>query len=569
MKKILIHIYFLFILINSYSQDLSSFNKKEPLKISGATSLTTGIYKVEGMESRMSPYFWMLNLNLNFNFFGIVDAPFSAQFSKNNRTYNQPDFNQIGISPKYKYITAHMGYRSMSFSGYSLSGITFLGGGIEVQPPQSIVKFSGMYGKFAKAVTYNSEYQQYSDNNIFNTPGFERWGYGAKLTVGKQKHNVDLIMFHAADNPNSIPDPGLESGLKPKENLVMGIVSNNKITDRITFNAEYTLSALSTDIRIPERQMETFSYANNLGNLFRPRYSSSYNDAIVTTISYSAEKFSIGGSYKRVDPEYQSLGTTFLSNDLEDYLLNISKNLFKNKISLSGSFGTQRNNLNNSLESTNNRFISSVNMNYNINKNLNVSTNYSNFNSNVMPGSISIRDTFHFAQVTDNMGFMLNYNFGKEKIRNGISWNNTYQTVNTLNETATQVQEIGTKVVNTNLAYTMDFVPVSFAVTTSFNYNYFTQSDMLNSSYGPTLGLNKSLLKKKMRISSSYSVLENNMGESSTALLQVLRLSFSYKINKNNSLSFTNSLLRKKSILLNESKLIKEYKGSISYNYTF
>jgi hypothetical protein len=559
------------VLIPVKAQDIEKIGKSKAIEYNGGINVSQVAYNAIGMNSRRDPYSWVINANLNLTLFGVVDAPFSAHFTKNNHTYDQPSFNHYGISPKYKYITGHFGYRSMQFSNYSLSGITFLGGGIEVEPEESWVKFSAMYGRFAKGIPYRDDYNRYASNNRFNTPGYERWGYGGKVTLGKKDHEVGLIIFRAADDPKSIPDPGIESGITPKENFVLGLKTSNRVYENVTFSLEYTLSAYSSDIRMPERKMETFTYLNNLGPLYTPRYSSSINGAFKTDVNYQAETYSVGATYKRVEPEYRSLGTTYMSNDVEDILLNMSKSLFNNKVNLSGNIGRQRNNLDNQLTTTNTRVIGGLNCSYAISNNLNVSANYSNFNASTQPSSISVRDTFKYVQVTRNMGITSNYNFGGEKSQNTIMLNATYQVVNTLNETATQLRDVGTDLYNTNLGYSYTFVPRSLTVAANINYNYFIQEkDMKNISVGPTLSLSKVLFNKTLRNTVSYSYFDNQAPKDFGYKMNLIRLSASYKLSKSQSLRLSSSMMLKNMKNNDEDNTLnQEYRARLTYNYGF
>lgn len=564
-------IFFMCLAIDANAQDLEQIGESKAIGYNGGVNISQVAYGASGMESRRDPYSWNINANLNLTLFGVIDAPFSAHFSNENRTYNQPNFNHFGVSPKYKFITGHFGYRSMRFSNYSLSGITFLGGGVEVKPQDSWIEFSAMYGKFAKAVPYKENYDSYASNNRFNAPGYERWGYGGKVTMKKQKQQLRLLMFKASDDPNSIPDPGTESGLTPKENLVMGAETSNQLYENVTLKTEYSLSAFSNDIRMPERKMETYSYLNNLGPIYTPRYSTSINSAFKVGVNYQNEAYSVGVDYKYIEPGYKSLGTTYMSNDVEDILLNMSKSFLKGKINLSANIGRQRNNLNNQLTTTNKRVIGGMNGTFNITSSLNLSATYSNFNSSTQPSAISIRDTFSYAQVTKNTGLTINYNTGNEENQHGIMLNTTYQVVNTLNETATELRDVGTDLYNTNLAYSLTHVPKNITMAASVNYNYFIQEQsMKNISMGPTLTISKALFDKKARTSLAYSYFDNQAPDNHGYSMNMIRLGGSYKISSNQSLRLTSSMMFKR-LKNNEHKnpLNEEYRARLTYNYGF
>jgi hypothetical protein len=124
------------------SQDLEELAQKknaDPLQVSGSLSVTGAAASAYGMDTRRPPFYWALRGNLNLRLFDVIDAPMSITYSPqgNNLAYPfqrlQP-FNQVGISPSYKSITLHLGYRSMNISRYSLSGNNFNGVGVERKP---------------------------------------------------------------------------------------------------------------------------------------------------------------------------------------------------------------------------------------------------------------------------------------------------------------------------------------------------------------------------------------------------------------------------------------------------
>ena len=572
-QKLLIYLIALFNLfaVNTYSQNLESIGTEDWFKYKGGLSLNTTAYNSVGMDNRRDPYFWGLDANLNFTLFNIINVPLTAHFSKDNNTYSHPVYNHIGVSPTYKYITVHAGYRSMQLSSYSLSGLTFLGGGIEIKPEKSLVKFSAMYGRFAKAVAYKVDSQYVASNNRFDIPGYERWGYGGKLTIGRKDHIVDLILFKAKDDINSIPDPGEDSGIKPMENLVIGFNTKNKITEKISLQTEYSLSAFSRDTRVAERKMETFTYVNNLGGLFTSRYSTTVNRAYSINLNYSGETFSAGVVFKHIDPEYQSLGTTYMSNDLENIYLNLKKSFLKNGISLSGNIGQERNNLNNNLNATNKRVIGSVNCNVSLFNPLNVTLSYSNFNANTLPVATIMQDTFKYVQVTENYGINASYQLSGEKLSHNFSVNAMVQTMNTLNRNATTVTNMNTEVFNTNLNYNLFWVKLKLNIMTSVSYNYFQPGEGLNNTtgWGPTVGLNKALLKNKMQTSVMYTYQNNQTFETSKTNMNILRINGSYKVTGHQSIRFSLSMMFRSND--NNEEIIKqeEYNARLTYSYSF
>lgn len=551
-------------------QDLDKIGEDNIFKYNGGLQVSSMAYGTQGMENRQDPFFYTINANLNFTLFEAINIPLSAYYSKSNYDYTKPTFNHFGISPSYKSLTVHAGYRSMQLSSYSLSGLTFLGGGVEVNPEDLPIKFSAMYGKFGKAVPYEEGRENFSSNNRFDRPGYRRMGYGGKLTIGKNEQSVEFIFFKAKDDPGSIPDPDPESGLSPKENLVIGFHTRNKITDRISLQTEYTLSALSRDIRLPERKMETFTYVNNLGGLFTPRYSTSVNGVFSGSLSYSAQSFSFGVKYKRVPPEYKSLGTTYLSNDIENIHLNLKKSFFDNKITLSGNIGTEHNNLDKSQKNTNKRIIGSANCNINLFNPLNINLNYSNFNSNTAPVSTAFRDTFKYAQVNKNYGANLSYQISKNKLAHNFNINTNFQNVNTLNLTATKVNNRNTKTFNSILSYNLNLTPLQINLLSSFHFNYFLPAGQeKNLAFGPTIGGGKAFLEGKLRTRFNYSFQINSTAEHQKDKEHIVRINSSYNISTYHNLRFSVSMRSKAFKDTGQKEISKEYKARLTYSFNF
>ncbi|HEX2970287.1 MAG TPA: hypothetical protein VHO46_14405, partial [Bacteroidales bacterium] len=130
-------------------QDIESIGKEHPLKINGGLSANQIFYDAAGSESRRKQYTYYLAGNLVFNLYG-WSVPFSYTYSNQQSSFQQP-FNQYGLHPRYKWITAHIGYSSMTFSPYTLNGHQFMGAGVELTPGSKF-RFSAMYGRLQKAV---------------------------------------------------------------------------------------------------------------------------------------------------------------------------------------------------------------------------------------------------------------------------------------------------------------------------------------------------------------------------------------------------------------------------------
>src|SRR5690606_872052 len=110
-------------------QQLDQVGKKDGIKVNGGIGMSNNFYYADGINNRLRPYYYVLTGNVNVNMYGF-SLPFTFTWSNQNFAYRQP-FNIVGVSPTYKKFTFHAGYRNLSFSPYTLSGHSFLGGGVE------------------------------------------------------------------------------------------------------------------------------------------------------------------------------------------------------------------------------------------------------------------------------------------------------------------------------------------------------------------------------------------------------------------------------------------------------
>lgn len=131
------------------------------------------------MDDRRDPYSYFLSGNLNFDLYG-WSVPLSFTYSNQNLGYQQP-FNQYGIHPTYKWATLHLGYSSMNFSPYTLSGHVFKGIGVELRP-EGKFSYSAMYGRLQRAVELDTLIDL-SDTQQSAQPAFRRMGYGFKVKL--------------------------------------------------------------------------------------------------------------------------------------------------------------------------------------------------------------------------------------------------------------------------------------------------------------------------------------------------------------------------------------------------
>jgi len=568
LSKPLQYILILFMLaafIEAAGQDLSQLAKSKAVTVKGGVSTSSSMYNAWGTTSRRDPYFWQLNANLNFNILGIIDMPFSASFSKENHQYQQPSFKQYGASPHYKSVTLHLGYRSMSLSQYSLSGLTFFGVGAEYKPNNFWLNASAMYGRFAKAVSPSDSIKQ-----AYEPIAYKRMGTGLKLSFLPKGQCFDLIFFKGWDDPNSIHDTASLAGLTPADNFIIGFASRNKLSDKISVQTEYSMSAYTSDINTPVKSFDKYTYLNNLGDVYKPRYSSSMEQAYSLALAYQGTVMGYSISYKRIDPNYRSLGSTYIENDLEDVLFSVSGVFFNNKVNTSGSIGQQRNNITNDQLTVNKRIIGSASLNYLISPSVNCNINYSNYTTNSQPTSINFTDSIRYYQINKNTSGMINYNAGSSKIKHGVTVMIAFQEASTLNETATERLRTGTEMINGNVSYQFNMVKEASSVTVAYQHTNYKTGTGVNNSYGPSVSVQKGVFKNKLRLTGSYGYQASSQSGTKGGASNIFRLNAGIQMYKSHSLRLSSSYsIRKQTTTAGVESNMKELNSALQYQFSF
>lgn len=549
--------------ITGYAQDIEqalknvkATAKEDPLAVTGSLGASSVFYNAIGIAPRRDPFNWVINANLTFSIFNKITIPFAATFTQQDKNFtngldkfSQP-FNQMGISPRYKWLTVHAGYRSIELSEYSLSGAMFLGGGIEVNPEKSFVSGTVLFGRFVRAVPIGGV-----DGITVSLPAYQRWGGGGKIKVGKNNNYGEFVFFRAKDNEKSIAfDTSLS--VTPSENQVIGINSKQQINKWLNTEGSFTYSMFTNNL-----YDEAVSAGKNYMNgIYTSRSSSQYNKAITAGINFTPKKIKLGLKYKRIDPDYKTLGAIFLTNDVEEYSVNTSCAIYKNKINISASSGLQQNNLDKIQAATSKRFIGCLNFSYSVTEHLNFVLNYSNFSSNTIPVRDVFTDSIKLLQLTQSEGANINYSFGKGKIKHNLSFNTAYQ------ESGGNRQSLST-FANGVITYNIT-LPAELAFNASVIYNQSYAGASINVSAGPSLGIQKSLLNKKMRLHINSSLQNASLNKVIINKNIILNCGGSYSINKYNSLKLETSYLTKIAEMQG-AKHFSEYRGTVSYLYTF
>jgi hypothetical protein len=526
-----------------YSQNVEDA-VKNPIKVTGNIGVNLGFYNAFGIAPRRDRFSYLFSANVNPRLFGL-DMPLSATYSQQETTFLQP-FNQFGISPQYKWLKLHLGYRNMTFSPLTLNGHTFLGGGIELTPNFKFGPFkyelSAMYGRLRRAVSAVDAVDQGTSTS------FQRMGYGAKLNLVSHKKATDFIgfsAFRAWDDEESIETPLDNKGFKPQENLVLGVSGQYRLFNAFTFKADVATSAISRDTRAEEANTnEEPIYFRAFGNWLPQRTSTQYRSALKSSVTYNYQQYTFGATFNNIESGYTTLGSYFFQNDVREYALNGGASFKDNTISISASIGMQHNNINKEQNTKSNRIIGSLNFNHIVNEKLSYAASYSNYASSLLVQKEELSDSLNVYQVSTSYSLSGNYRFDK-KGRTGMSLNLGHQVGNARDEYS--ISETNTKFYNAGANFKTKVTNADIGISVGMNYTLNDSEMFQTATYGPVIGLSKKLFKKKLSLQylTSYRISSQSLGDDFAVLNN--RLSINFKFWKRHALRLSANLLNKDS----------------------
>ncbi|MCB0651783.1 MAG: hypothetical protein KDC85_10945 [Saprospiraceae bacterium] len=538
------------------AQDIEGLNQATPFAWSGALAVQTGFYQANGIGDRSPSSIWSLSSNMNFTLYDQLNLPFSFTVGRYGTQSSYPTFGQVGLSPSYKWATLHLGHRNMTFSPYTLAGHTFLGTGIEITPGK--FRFSAMYGKLRNAAEVDTTYS-------YVQPSFKRLGYGFKIGVGNEEQYVDLILFKAKDDAQSLVES--QESITPAENLVLGVSAQFSLFKRVFVHYDVAGSIFTRDMNslaifIEDTPKVYETFLSN--NFFEAKASTRTNLANKVSINYQHPKaFNIRFEYERIDPQYETMGAYFFANDLERLTLGSSMNLFKNKVSLRGSYGIQRNNLlKNRLETTQ-KNIGSANLDIHPNAQFGMNVNYSNYSIYQEAGRFDLNDTVAFNLATTTVGIVPRLNIQRANIIHSFFINANYQKSNQDNDLFFgKNQDFESQMASLN--YTLVLLTSQFTLNTAINYHAFSVAGTTTELLGGTLGVNLSFLEGKWTLGLSNSLNArhlNGVGDGNTFNAN---LAINFRPSSAHSLGLNVGWLNN---FLTASNDFSEIRGGLVYSY--
>ncbi len=541
--------------VNVSAQDISQIGKSDPLIITGSIGTNNTYYHSTSGAGYMSPLSNSVFANLNISLYGI-SMPFTFYYSNSNLDFTYPQFS-FNISPSYKNFTAHIGQSTIPFSNYLLN-MSFNGVGLEYHGAR--FRGSAFYGILRKAINDNPE-----DPNP-RKPQYRRLGWGFSTGYTWRGNSVDLYLLRVYDSPGSI-DEYWHQYYHPQENLLVGLKTMVNMKNYLSFSANVATSAFTAD---KESQKITSGEATRFDKIFEPRYTTTMRFAGDATLGLTFPWMHASVSYKILQPDYQSLGTYYTSNNYHSLGVNLGTTLFR-RLSLSASFSGQADNLAKQQLYTTKGYVYNTVAALRLGDNFSLSAMYNGYLQSQSEGTQKVNDTTKVHRVLHSVSLVPTYNIMGNSYDHSMSLSANYTVNKDLNRFAEGKNDV--KTLALGASYDLGVKPWETNFTLSLShqntkgYNTEYTSDVMSLSTG------RSFLKEKnLSTSGTVSFCYNEVKNQTRNLSLALDLSASYTIKKVHAISLSASVSKYGDVNMQDSDSsydATDIRVSVNYLYTF
>jgi hypothetical protein len=549
---------------HAQSQDIGNLHAQKPFDLTGSAQLRGIYYNASGISNRRSPFSYIFSGNLALNIYG-VSLPVSFTVGEEGNSYSQP-FNQFGISPHYKWITVHAGYRNINFSPYTLAGYTMLGAGVELTPGK--FRFGFMYGRLNRATTLDTTTQSLIPIS------FTRKAIAVKIGYGTQNNFIDFSMLKGKDDASSVRvDKTVLDSLNvlPAANTVVAVSTRFTLWKNIFLEGDAAASVYTQDINSPlSLDSVNDPLVKKIKSVAMVNGTTEFTTAISGAIGYKSKLYTLKLQYQRIDPNFQSMGAYFFNNDLENYVFAPSLRLFQSKLRFNGSIGIQHDNLQHQKEATSRKIIGTAMLSVDFTKSLGLDVSYTNFSNNQQPQTIRFADSIKIVQTTQNFSVSPRYTISNSKAMQSLVLSASTMQMNDFNNYF--AQNAISRNVNYKQAYfnyTYGFIPTKLSVYMNLSYTQADAPGTTEDNKGCTLGFNKNFSKMPILLSASVGYfLGNQNGENNNTINT--SANFQYKFLKKQSLNalifYTNNKPKNASTAIPS---FSESRVELAYEYSF
>lgn len=537
------------------AQNISEIAKADPLIISGAIG-TRNTYRYSTVgSSYASPMSNALFMDLNISVYGL-SMPFSLYYTNDNLDFAYPQLS-FSLTPQYKNWTGYLGQSVMPFSNYVMN-LSFMGVGVEYTEKKW---HAGVfYGRLRKAINDDPE------DPLARSPQYRRMAWGLKVGYGTRKNYLDLFFLKAYDVDHTLGNYW-RSRIDAKDNLIVGLKGCLTPLRWMSLSTNAAMSIFSTDITADPVKTEE---ATKWNNVFDVRYSSLMRFAGDVSMNLMFPGISAHISYKMVQPDYTSLGLSYMANNYHSLGVNLSTTLFK-KVSLSATFSGQADNLTNKQMYTTRGFIYGANASTRLGQHINLSASYNGYTQVQGDGTAVVPDSTRIHRQMSSYSLMPSYSTDNDLLSHTVSLSMNLTKNYDCNDHATGETDVTTRALGAAYAIGVKDWGMNFTLSLSDQqtkgYNTRYTSDVASLSAGRSF-----LSEKNLHLSLTGSLIYNEVKRQSKSLSMGGSAAASYVLNKAHAFSAAVSFNKYGDV--NLSRLRSDLgnidvSASLNYTYTF
>ena len=540
----------LMVSIKLSGQEITSI--QDSFKVSGSAGIQLTSYSSNGIQQRRKPFSYLLNGSINLSK-GDFSIPLSFTYSEQERSFSQP-FNQFGIAPTYKWIKAYIGYQNITWSKFSLAGHQLLGGGVELTPGKFRIGF--VAGRFQRATGI--------DTTKVRTylPAYKRTGFAAKIGYGTETSFIDFVYMRSKDDDSSLPTQYMDSAtmVQPGKNDVLAVKTQLKIASFMNVYGEAAVSVFNRNIKALEKApSDDWKALSNIVGAQTIATHIYFGMEAGTNFNFKGQNLSL--FYKRIAPDFQSMGAYFIENDLNAYGIRHSFGFWQNKAQVNYGMSIYSDNLLNKKPVTTYRYQPNINLSLNPAQSWGLDVSWMDLYTKQKDGFIAVNDTI--IMQNRNPGFTISprVNWGNTSLYHMIvaSYMNMRMVDN--NAFTAAYMEYSTQIIN--LMYNLSLLQSQASIFVGINHTKNITNAFTETGNGGSIGYNQSWQEGKITANAALGLQASDINKNYN-----INAGLNYNLKKRHNFGINISFLNNKSNNIN-SQNFTEFTGVLRYTINF
>lgn len=506
-----------------HAQNISEIANSDPLIITGAVGTQNTYHYFSSGDGYSSPLSNSVYANLNISLYGI-SMPFTFYYTNDNTSFTYPQIS-FNISPQYKNWTAHIGRSSTDFSQYILNE-AWNGVGLEYNSDRWHV--GAFYGTLRKAINDNPA------DPAARTPQYKRKVWGVKAGYGTSQNGVNIYVLRSWDCLKSVNEEW-QDRLSPEENILVGVRGCVTPFKWASLSANIATSVFSTDTRM---QTIDDKEAQKWENVFDVRYSSLMRFAGDATLNLALPLgINTSISYRIVQPDYKSLGVSYMPNNYQSLGITAATTLF-NRVSLSGTYSGQNDNLTNRQLYTTSGYIYSLNASSRLGRHFNISAGFNGYTQRQSDGTAHVTDTTRIDRQMTSFTLTPTYMTETDDFGHSVAVSANYTSNTDRNDYTAAINHSDVTTTALGLSYGLNVKPWGMDFGLSLSHQQTEGYDTKYRSEVATVSASRSFLEEKnLNVSASVNLCYNEIQRQSKSLSLGGDISVGYTLKKVHNIS--------------------------------